>query len=49
MSDFEEYPMGGRENRNLVFVDQYFLCEYVAIPKNFEVESILKMRDRIFC
>jgi len=48
MTDIDHYPIGGMsDGREMIFVDQYFLCEYVAIPKNFEVESILKMRERL--
>lgn len=52
MTDRNPYPDMEKarkesEGRVLTFVDQYFLCEYVAIPKNFEIESVLKMRERI--
>jgi hypothetical protein len=35
------------DDRELIHVDQYFLCEFVAIPRNFEIESVLKMRERM--
>ena len=35
------------DHREMIYVEQYFLCEYVAIPKNFEIESVLKMRERV--
>ena len=48
MTDNNPYPLQGQsDDRELIYVDQYFLCEYVAIPRNFEIESVLKMRERI--
>jgi len=51
LTDNNPYPIAEDSRKEgeriLTFVDQYFLCEYVAIPKNFEVEYVLKMREKI--